>query len=53
MPRLPQLVQVGWYCWRCHKINATACRSDAVPIHVPAEWAEDMEIEIAKRENAD
>lgn len=45
------LVQVGWYCWRCHAINAQACRSDNVPIHVPAEWADDMEAEIARRED--
>lgn len=40
------LVQIGWYCWRCHGINPDPCRSDAVPIHVPAEWADDMRTEI-------
>jgi hypothetical protein len=45
------LVQVGWYCWRCRAINAQACRSDSVPVHVPAEWAGEMEAEIARRED--
>lgn len=44
------LVQVGWYCWRCRAVNTQACRSDNVPIHVPADWAPDMETEIARRE---
>lgn len=48
---LKDLVQVGWYCWRCHGINARACRSDAVPIYVPAEWAKDMERELDEKEN--
>jgi hypothetical protein len=46
----PVLVQVGWYCWRCHGIVAQACRSDNVPVHVPADWVEDMTKEIAERE---
>lgn len=40
-----QLVHVGWWCWRGtgHGHLATqACRSDNVPLHVPAEWADDM-----------
>lgn len=45
------LVQVGWYCWRCHGIVTQACRSDNVPIHVPAEWAEHMVREIEQRES--
>jgi hypothetical protein len=40
------LVQVGWYCWRCRGINESACRSDAVPVYVPEEWAESMKEEI-------
>lgn len=40
------LVPIGWYCWRCRGINEQACRSDNVPIYVPAEWAEDMRREI-------
>lgn len=36
------LVQVGWWCWRCEAVNRTACRSDAVPVYVPAEDAEDV-----------
>ena len=43
------LTQVGWYCWRCQAINEQACRSDAVPVYVPEEWAEDMRKEIADR----
>jgi hypothetical protein len=45
------LIQVGWYCWRCQAINAQACRSDSVPVHVPAEWASEMEAEIARRDD--
>lgn len=45
-----QLVHIGWYCWRCRAINAQACRSDCVPIHVPAEWEREMRAEIARRE---
>ncbi|MFD7016081.1 hypothetical protein [Streptomyces sp. NPDC059928] len=44
------LVQIGWYCWHCRAINTQACRSDNMPIHVPAEWVPDMETEIARRE---
>jgi hypothetical protein len=44
-------VLVGWYCWRCAAINPAACRSDSVPILVPADWADDMVNEIAKRED--
>lgn len=44
---------VGWYCWRCEGLNAQACRSDAVPVHVPAEWADDMRREIARLEEED
>jgi hypothetical protein len=47
----PRLVHVGWYCWRCRAINAQACRSDCVPVHVPAEWADDMNAELAARED--
>ena len=35
-------MQVGWWCWRCNGLVADACRSDNVPIHVPAQWANDM-----------
>lgn len=35
-------IQIGWYCWKCHAINATACRSDSVPVYVPREWEQDM-----------
>ncbi|MFJ4925331.1 hypothetical protein [Streptomyces sp. NPDC088736] len=47
------LVQVGWYCWRCQAVNAMACRSDSVPVHVPAEWADEIGAEIARREDED
>jgi len=46
----PTLVQVGWYCWRCHGIVAEPCRSDNVPVHVPADWEQDMTREISERE---
>ena len=45
------LVQIGWYCWRCHGVNATACRSDAVPVYVPREWEQDMRREIEEHGN--
>lgn len=39
------LVQVGWWCWRGddhgHLVDIP-CRSDNVPLHVPAEWATEM-----------
>jgi hypothetical protein len=44
----PELTQVGWYCWRCQGLVEQPCRSDNVPIHVPAEWADDMEKEIIR-----
>lgn len=40
-----QLVPVGWWCWRGNDhghLAHTACRSDNVPFHVPAEWASEM-----------
>lgn len=39
------LVHVGWWCWRGTgrgHLATTACRSDNVPLHVPAEWADEM-----------
>jgi hypothetical protein len=47
------LVQVGWYCWRCHGIVTQACRSDNVPIHVPSDWEQEMAREISEREEDD
>ncbi|MFC9497710.1 hypothetical protein [Streptomyces sp. NPDC056982] len=47
------LILVGWYCWRCEGLNAQACRSDCVPIHVPAEWVDDMLREIRRLEDED
>lgn len=44
----PQLVQVGWYCWRCEGLVEQPCRSDNVPVSVPAEWADDMLAEIRR-----
>ncbi|MFF2731834.1 hypothetical protein ACFVS9_28485 [Streptomyces sp. NPDC058008] len=44
------LVQVGWYCWQCRGIVDQACRSDNVPVHVPADWEQDMVREIAEHE---
>lgn len=35
-------VLLGWWCWRCEGFNEQACRSDSVPVYVPAEWLTDM-----------
>ena len=43
-----QLVQVGWYCWRCEGLVERPCRSDNVPVSVPADWAGDMLAEIRR-----
>lgn len=51
-----QLVHVGWWCWRGdnHGHLATmACRSDNVPIHVPAEWADEMRAVLQRIEDGD
>ncbi|MFF8610854.1 hypothetical protein ACF06X_33650 [Streptomyces sp. NPDC015346] len=51
-----QLVHVGWWCWRGNPpghLAAQACRSDNVPIHVPAEWADDMRAVIQRIEDGD
>ncbi|TGZ14707.1 hypothetical protein DV517_61900 [Streptomyces sp. S816] len=51
-----QLVHVGWWCWRgdSHGHLATmACRSDNVPIHVPAEWADEMRAVLQRIEDGD
>lgn len=43
------LVQVGWYCWRGEgHLAERACRSDNVPVYVPAEWATEMGAEIRR-----
>lgn len=42
------LVQVGWYCWRCEGLVEKSCRSDNVPVSVPADWADDMLAEIRR-----
>jgi hypothetical protein len=50
------LVHVGWWCWRGdnHGHLATMpCRSDNVPIHVPAEWADEMRAVIQRIEDGD
>lgn len=50
------LVHVGWWCWRGdnHGHLATmACRSDNVPLHVPAEWADEMRAVIQRIEDGD
>lgn len=38
----PLPVLLGWWCWRCEGFNEQACRSDSVPVYVPAEWLTDM-----------
>lgn len=51
-----QLTHVGWWCWRGDNhghLATTACRSDNVPIHVPAEWADDMRAVIQRIEDGD
>ncbi|MFJ6729434.1 hypothetical protein ACIQPQ_31480 [Streptomyces sp. NPDC091281] len=47
------LVQVGWWCWRGTNghLATTPCRSDNVPLHAPAEWADDMRAAIAHLED--
>ncbi|MFF9003597.1 hypothetical protein ACF1GW_38530 [Streptomyces achromogenes] len=50
------LVHVGWWCWRGDNnghLATMACRSDNVPIHVPAEWAEEMRAVLRRLENDD
>ncbi|MFE6903822.1 hypothetical protein ACFVFJ_44575 [Streptomyces sp. NPDC057717] len=51
-----QLVHVGWWCWRGdnhgHLVTA-ACRSDNVPLHAPAEWADEMRAVIQRIEDGD
>ncbi|GAA1431748.1 hypothetical protein GCM10009601_51360 [Streptomyces thermospinosisporus] len=52
----PPLVHVGWWCWRGGNhghLAAMACRSDNVPIHVPAEWEDDMRAVIQRLEDED
>ncbi|WP_171117844.1 MULTISPECIES: hypothetical protein [unclassified Streptomyces] len=44
----PQLVHIGWYCWRCNGLVEQACRSDNVPVSVPADWADDMRAELRR-----
>lgn len=48
MTDFPQPVPVGWYCWRCQGLVEQPCRSDNVPVSVPAEWADDMRAEIRR-----
>ena len=55
-PADESLVHVGWWCWRGdnHGHLATmACRSDNVPLHVPAEWADDMRAVLRRIEDGD
>ena len=50
------LIHVGWWCWRGDNhghLATTACRSDNVPIHVPAEWAHEMRAVIRRIEDGD
>jgi len=56
LPNTEALVQVGWWCWRGDghgHLATTACRSDNVPIHVPAEWELDMRAVIERIEDGD
>lgn len=50
------LEHVGWWCWRGDNhghLATTACRSDNVPIHVPADWADEMRAVIQRIEDGD
>ncbi|NJA56689.1 hypothetical protein [Streptomyces sp. NEAU-H3] len=47
------VVQVGWYCWRCHGLNSEACRSDCVPVYVPADWEELMLPEVQRHQDGE
>ncbi|SDL28672.1 hypothetical protein SAMN05421806_12569 [Streptomyces indicus] len=49
------LVHVGWWCWRGEPghLAATACRSDNVPLHTPAQWADDMRAAIQRITDGD
>lgn len=47
------LIPVGWYCWRCHNINRTACRSDGVQVYVSQEYEAEMTQEILRREEGE
>ncbi|MER7953880.1 hypothetical protein [Streptomyces sp. NPDC096030] len=51
-----RLTHVGWWCWRGNPpghLATQACRSDNVPIHVPAEWADDMIAVFRRLEDGD
>ncbi|MCX3059572.1 hypothetical protein [Streptomyces beihaiensis] len=55
-PEPEQLVHVGWWCWRGDNhghLATTACRSDNVPLYVPAEWADEMRAVIQCIEDGD
>ena len=55
-PAAEQLVHVGWWCWRGDNhghLATTACRSDNVPLHAPAEWADDMRAVIQRIDDGD
>ncbi|MEU1497333.1 hypothetical protein [Streptomyces sp. NPDC005732] len=50
------LVHIGWWCWRGNNhghLATMACRSDNVPLHVPAEWADEMRAVIQRLEDGD
>lgn len=50
------LVHIGWWCWRGDNqghLATMACRSDNVPIHVPAEWEAEMRALIQRLEDGD
>ncbi|MGW7726269.1 hypothetical protein ACWGJ6_23405 [Streptomyces canus] len=55
-PADEELTHVGWWCWRGdnHGHLATQpCRSDNVPLHAPAEWADEMRAVIQRIEDGD
>lgn len=41
-------VQIGWYCWECHKVNPVACKSGDVPVFARTEDAAAVDQDMAE-----
>ncbi|MFI5473164.1 hypothetical protein ACIA6D_23355 [Streptomyces cacaoi] len=55
-PAEEPLTHVGWWCWRGDNhghLATTPCRSDNVPLHAPADWADEMRAVIQRIEDGD
>lgn len=50
-PASANLVQVGYFYWRCDTVMEAPCRSDNPPVYAEAEWLPHFEEAIWKREN--